>query len=177
MPTGSMPGSGWCRTMALGRGAPEFFLFSADIAPWTPADSIAIQKLMALQLTDKAAMEALRARLSLVLPPERLRDILPDSPNAPIMGLPEFSQLFPGPAGGAGPGGGAQPARPGAAPRAGRRLERLRGDGPAHGRRRAAAGHRPAPGAERAVDLDAGRHEPGGRPGDGRHHPGTAARS
>ncbi|MFO1210273.1 MAG: penicillin acylase family protein [Amaricoccus sp.] len=86
---------------ALGRGAPEFFLFSPDIAPWTPADSIAIQKLMALQLTDKAQMETLRARLSLVLPPERLRDILPDSPNAPVMGLPQFSELFPTlPAGG-----------------------------------------------------------------------------
>jgi penicillin G amidase len=80
---------------ALGRGAPEFFLFSRDIAPWSPADSIAIHKLMALQLTDKAAMETLRARLSLALPPDRLRDILPDAPNAPIMGLPEFSELFP----------------------------------------------------------------------------------
>ncbi len=87
----------WLRVVqekALGRGAPEFFLFSPDIAPWTPADSIAVQKLLALQLTDKAAMESLRARLSLALPPERLRDILPDSPNAPVMGLPQFSQLF-----------------------------------------------------------------------------------
>ena len=48
------------------------------IAPWIPADSIAVQKLMALQLTDKAALETLRARLSLALPPERLRDILPE---------------------------------------------------------------------------------------------------
>ncbi len=80
---------------ALGRGAPEFFLFSPDIAPWVPADSIAVQKLMALQLTDKAAMESLRARLSLVLAPERLRDIVPDSPNAPVMALPKFADLFP----------------------------------------------------------------------------------
>ncbi|HRO11586.1 penicillin acylase family protein [Amaricoccus sp.] len=89
----------WLRTVqdeALGRGAPEFFLFSPDISPWTPADSIAVQKLMALQMTDKAAMETLRARLSLALPQERLRDILPDSPNAPLMGLPQFSELFPG---------------------------------------------------------------------------------
>ena len=80
---------------ALGRGAPEFFLFSPDISPWLPADSIAIQKLIALQLSDKAAMETLRARLSLTLPAERLRDILPDSPTAPIMALPRFSELFP----------------------------------------------------------------------------------
>lgn len=81
---------------ALGRGAPEFFLFTQEIAPWVPADSIAVQKLLALQMTDKASMETLRASLSLRLPPERLRDILPDSPNAPLMGLPEFSRLFPG---------------------------------------------------------------------------------
>ena len=80
---------------ALGRGAPEFFLFTQEIAPWVPADSIAVQKLLALQMTDKAAMETLRASLSLRLPPERLRDLLPDSPNAPLMGLPEFSRLFP----------------------------------------------------------------------------------
>ena len=62
---------------ALGRGAPEFFLFTPDISPWPPADSIAVQKLMALQLTDKAAMETLRARLSLVLPAERLATSCP----------------------------------------------------------------------------------------------------
>ena len=60
------------------------------------ADSIAVQKLMALSMTDKAGMETLRARLSLALPPERLGDILPDSPNEPVMGLPQFSELFPG---------------------------------------------------------------------------------
>ena len=88
----------WLRVVqeeALGRGAPEFFLFSPEIAPWSPADSLAVQKLFALQLTDKASIETLRARLSLALPPERLKDILPDSPNAPMMGLPEFSQALP----------------------------------------------------------------------------------
>ena len=80
---------------ALGRGAPEFFLFSPEIAPWLPADSIVIQKLIALQLSDKAAMETLRARLSLVLPAARVADILPDSPTAPVMALPKFSELFP----------------------------------------------------------------------------------
>ena len=93
----------WLRVVqdeALGRGAPEFFLFNPRIAPWTPADSIAILKLMALQLTDKAERETLRAALSLRLPPERLRDILPESPNAPVMGLPDYSELFPGAPGG-----------------------------------------------------------------------------
>ena len=103
--------------------------------PWVPADSIAVQKLLALQMTDKAAMETLRATLSLRLPPERLRDILPDSPNAPLMGLPEFSRLFPDGAA-AGRGGGAHPLDPLAAPGPRRRLQRLRGDGPPRRRRR-----------------------------------------
>jgi penicillin amidase len=88
----------WLRVVqeeALGRGAPEFFLFNPRMAPWTPADSIAILKLMALQLTDKAERETLRASLSLRLPPERLRDILPESPNAAVMGLPKFARDFP----------------------------------------------------------------------------------
>lgn len=88
----------WLRQVqdqALGRGAPEFFLFDAAIAPWIPADSIAVQKLMALQLSDKAAREALRARLSLVVEPERLEDIMPEAPNAPVLGLPDFAEMFP----------------------------------------------------------------------------------
>jgi len=80
---------------ALGRGAPEFFLFNARIAPWVPADSLAIQKLVALQLTDKASLETLRAQLSLRLPEERLRDILPDAAQPPVMGLPDYGALFP----------------------------------------------------------------------------------
>lgn len=80
---------------ALGRGAPEFFLSTKQIAPWLPADSIALIKLMALQLSDQASREVMRARLSLALPPERLRDILPDAPNAPVMAIPKFATIFP----------------------------------------------------------------------------------
>ena len=36
---------------ALGRGAPEMFLFNAPVAPWQPGDSLAIIKLMGLQLS------------------------------------------------------------------------------------------------------------------------------
>ncbi|MBP7000632.1 penicillin acylase family protein [Amaricoccus sp.] len=88
---------GVVQSEALGRGAPEFFLFDAQIAPWTPADSLAILKLMALQLTDKAARETLRAQLLVTVPPERVRDVMPDSPNAPLLGLPDFgAALAPG---------------------------------------------------------------------------------
>ncbi len=81
---------------ARGRGAPEFFLFSSEISLWQPADSIAIVKLMGMQTASHLEREVLRARLSLVLEPERLADILPDSPGAGIAALPDFASLFPG---------------------------------------------------------------------------------
>jgi penicillin amidase len=52
---------------ARGRGAPEFFLFEPEIAVWQPADSIAILKLMALQLSTHMTSEVRRARASLLL--------------------------------------------------------------------------------------------------------------
>lgn len=79
------------RDEALGRGAPEFFLFSPAIAPWTPADSIAIQKLMAFQLTDMASREVRRAQLSVRLSPERLNDLLPQ-PNGAVISLPGYAE-------------------------------------------------------------------------------------
>ncbi|QHQ34669.1 penicillin acylase family protein [Algicella marina] len=82
------------QTEALGRGAPEFFLFEPAIAPWTPADSIAIQKLMAFQLSDMAEREVLQAELSLRLSPERLAD-LGNSTVPAVIDLPEFAALFP----------------------------------------------------------------------------------
>ena len=80
---------------ALGRGAPELFLFSNQIAPWQPADSIAIVKLLALQISGHLQSEVLFARTSLLLPDERVRDILPDVPGEGIAALPEFASLFP----------------------------------------------------------------------------------
>ena len=80
---------------ARGRGAPEFWLFEPVISPWQPADSIAIGKLMALSLTDHVQDEVLRLRTGLLLPPERLPDILPDIPGGGIAVLPEFADLTP----------------------------------------------------------------------------------
>ena len=81
---------------ALGRGAPELFLFPQAIAPWQPADSLAVQKLMALQLSGQLQEEVLRARTSLTLrDPARLSDILPDAPGKGVAALPEYASLFP----------------------------------------------------------------------------------
>ncbi len=82
---------------ALGRGAPEMFLFNAPVSPWQPGDSLAVIKLMGLQLSGHLKDEVLRARTSLMLDdPARLVDILPDVPGAGIAALPEYAQMFPG---------------------------------------------------------------------------------
>ncbi|WP_065329377.1 penicillin acylase family protein [Tritonibacter mobilis] len=82
---------------ALGRGAPEMFLFDMPIAPWQPADSIAIMKLMAVQLSSNMQEEILRAQTSIALDdPKRLLDILPDAPGSGTATLPEYTSLFPG---------------------------------------------------------------------------------
>lgn len=81
---------------ARGRGAPEFFFFSNEIAAWSPADSIAIIKLMALQLNSALEDEVLRAQVSMLLAPERLADILPDDTGPAVAALPQYSAVMPG---------------------------------------------------------------------------------
>lgn len=85
------------RTEALGRGTPELFLFSPEVAPWTSADSIAVLKLVALQLSNKAALEVLQARLTLLLPPERLADLYPANEGDAVIALPDYASLFDAP--------------------------------------------------------------------------------
>ena len=88
----------WLREVnagARGRGAPEMWLFNHPVSPWQPADSIAILKLMALDLTSNVPNEVLRARASLLLEPARLQDILPDDPTSAIAALPEYASLIP----------------------------------------------------------------------------------
>lgn len=81
---------------ARGRGAPEMWLFNHAVAPWRPADSIAVAKLMAFQLSGHAANEVLRARASLMLPEARLADLMPDAPGSGIAALPDYAALVPG---------------------------------------------------------------------------------
>lgn len=79
---------------ARGRGAPEFFLFDAPIAVWTPADSLAILKLVAVQLETQIPQEVLRARVSL-LGQDWVRDLMPDVPGAGVAALPDYASLIP----------------------------------------------------------------------------------
>ena len=81
---------------ALGRGAPEMFLFPAPFAAWSPADSLAILKLMSLQLSGHFKEEVIRARTSLELGDEkRIDDILPTVPGKGIIALPDYASVMP----------------------------------------------------------------------------------
>jgi penicillin amidase len=85
---------GVVNSQAMGRGAPEFFLFSNEIAYWQPADSIALMKLMALQVSGHLEREVLTARVSL-LSQDWVRDLLPLVPGEGTAALPPFASLFP----------------------------------------------------------------------------------
>ena len=81
---------------ALGRGAPEMFIFPTDVSPWRPADSLAILKLMTVQLSGHLAKEVLRAKTSLQLnDADRLSDIMPDAPGQVIADLEQYSAVIP----------------------------------------------------------------------------------
>ncbi|WP_343115588.1 penicillin acylase family protein [Ostreiculturibacter nitratireducens] len=88
----------WIRIVneqAKGRGAPEFFLFSNEIAYWQPADSLAVLKLMGLQMSDQLESEVLFARVSL-LSPDWARDLFPEAPGPGVAALPPYASLAPG---------------------------------------------------------------------------------
>lgn len=84
------------RQEARGRGAPEFWLFNQPIAPWHPADSLAVLKVLSLQLSAHLEEEVLRARLSLALEDGAMVDQLIGQSDTPgIAALPRFSELAP----------------------------------------------------------------------------------
>ena len=80
---------------ARGRGAPEFFFFSAEFPLWQPADSLAMLKLMAVQLNSQISREVLRARASLLLDEPHLRDLMPAAPGSGVAALPDYAAIFP----------------------------------------------------------------------------------
>ncbi len=72
-----------------GAGAPEFVLFSGELDPWTPADSLSVLKTMAFQISMPSLLhETARGRLSLALEPEQMRDLHPEYPADGIDALP-----------------------------------------------------------------------------------------
>ncbi|NHX28439.1 penicillin acylase family protein, partial [Escherichia coli] len=57
--------------------------------------SIAIGKLMALQMSGHIGNEVLRARASMALTDARLNDLIPVAPGVGVAELPRYSELFP----------------------------------------------------------------------------------
>jgi len=87
---------GMINERALGRGAPEYFLFPVEVGLWQPADSIALVKLMALQLSGHLDAEVRRARVSALLGEAGARSLMPEDPGQGVAALPDFASLFPG---------------------------------------------------------------------------------
>ncbi|WP_172841090.1 penicillin acylase family protein [Rhodovulum sp. P5] len=77
----------------FGAAAPEFLLFPTELEIWEPADSLALMKLLALQLASHVDREVLRARVARRVGPERLADILPDDPHGAIVAIPDLAWL------------------------------------------------------------------------------------
>ena len=73
----------WIETVnkkALGRGAPEFFLFKKKISPWVPEDSIAVLNLLSFQLSANIQEEIIRALASERLTIKEYTLLFGDSP-------------------------------------------------------------------------------------------------
>lgn len=86
-----------------GRGAPELLLFgNVPVAPWSPADSLAVIKLMAFNLSGAAWEEIGRTRLLAMLPRQRVQDLTPLDPEVSLAAAPasfitsELDNGFPG---------------------------------------------------------------------------------
>ncbi len=79
-----------------GRAGPEFLVFGSEIDPWTPIDSMAVVKGMALLLSNGARFETRRARFARKLGNKLAAELFPGYPDAAIIALPEYAELFPG---------------------------------------------------------------------------------
>ena len=80
---------------ALGRGAPEMFLFDSPFAAWQPTDSLALLKLIGFQQSGHLKEEILRAQISLVLEDsDHVEEILPDTPFHISAKPRSYSSLF-----------------------------------------------------------------------------------
>ena len=74
----------------------EFMLLRHSPEPWTAADSIAIVKLMALNLSTNLGLETRRLAFAAVgLSPAEIEDLLPSDPAVAPPPLPDLASLYP----------------------------------------------------------------------------------
>ena len=81
-------------TKALGRGAPEMFLYQNDFSYWQPADSIAIFKLLALKMSGQIEAEITYAKATLAIDDkQKLSALLPDAPGKTVTKIPYSNKV------------------------------------------------------------------------------------
>lgn len=73
---------------------PEFVLLGIRPEPWTPSDSAAGLKMLALSLSGNAFMEIARAGLSATLTPDQIDFVFPALPGQNRPALPDFNKLI-----------------------------------------------------------------------------------
>jgi len=79
------------RTGAL---PPEFLLFGVSPTPWTPADTLAFLKLMALDLSGNWGNELARFRLARRLDQKQIGELFPPYPGAAPVSLADHGPLY-----------------------------------------------------------------------------------
>ncbi|MEO0343398.1 MAG: penicillin acylase family protein [Pseudomonadota bacterium] len=70
---------------ARGRGAPEFYFFTPEIAPWRPADTLALLRLQDWRDTNAHLDEIARAQIALSSSSQSAEDFLGENPNSSIV--------------------------------------------------------------------------------------------
>ncbi len=81
---------------ALGRGAPELFLFDSTFTTWRPEDSIAILKLLAIKWSEHLEKEVFHTQLAFTLQDKkRFADLLPLVPGEGKLFLDKSTKILP----------------------------------------------------------------------------------
>ena len=73
---------------------PEMVLLQIQPEPWTPEDSLAWTTMMALDLGANWQAEALRLRLALRLPKQRIDELMPPYPGDPVPATQDYAALY-----------------------------------------------------------------------------------
>ncbi len=76
--------------------APEFLVLGLRPEPWSPVDSLAWAVMMAWDLGGNWSTELLRLRLALVMPVQRIQQLLPPYPGEVALPVADYAALFRG---------------------------------------------------------------------------------
>jgi len=80
---------------ALGRGAPELFLYDSTFTTWRPADSIAILKLLAVKWSEHLEKEVLYTQLAVSLKDsKKVADLFPLVPGEGSLSLDKWTKVL-----------------------------------------------------------------------------------